>query len=60
MAMTELRPGRYPVRWRESQDDPWHAAGSLDVKALAEGAYYEVQVGASSMRVAQLEEGSAE
>jgi hypothetical protein len=59
MAMTKLRPGHYAVRWRESDDEPWHAAGSLDIKALAEGAYYEVQVGATKMSVAEREEGSA-
>jgi outer membrane biosynthesis protein TonB len=59
MAMTELRPGHYPVRWRESDDESWHTVGSLDIKTLAEGAYYEVQVGTTNMRVAQREEGSA-
>jgi hypothetical protein len=59
MAMAELRPGHYAVRWRESDDKPWHAAGSIDVDELAKGAYYEVQVGPKSVRMLEREEGSA-
>ena len=59
IAMLELRPGRYKVRWRESDTQPWHAAGTVRVAALAEGAYYEVRVGLSSVQVGQREEGSA-
>lgn len=60
MAMTDLRPGHYTVRWRESDDAPWHAAGRIRVEELAKGGYYEVQVGAKSVRLIQREEGSAQ
>jgi serine/threonine protein kinase len=58
MAMTDLRPGHYTVRWRESDDEPWHAAGSIDVAVLSKGAYYEVQVGPKSVDVFERKEGS--
>jgi serine/threonine protein kinase len=59
MAMTDLRPGHYAVRWRESDDEPWHAAGAIDVAALSKGAYYEVQVGPKSVDMFERKEGSA-
>jgi serine/threonine protein kinase len=59
IAMLELRPGKYKVRWRESDTQPWHAAGTVRVEALAKGAYYEARVGSSSVQVVQREEGSA-
>ncbi|KIG16983.1 protein kinase [Enhygromyxa salina] len=59
VAVTELRPGAYPVRWRESDDKPWREAGVMKLAEPKVDAYYEVQVGTTSVRVVLREKGSA-
>ena len=58
VAMTKLRPRKYVVRWRESEDAPWHQSGTLVVDALSKGAYYEVRLGATDMSVKTKQGGS--
>ncbi len=59
-ALTKLKPGSYPVRWRERATDPWKSSGTLQIEnGLPPGSFYDVKLTATSLVVTKGVEGSA-
>ncbi len=57
-ASVDLAPGKYKVRWRAEAGDEWHEVGSIRIKPLPSGEYYQVKLTGSAAIVRAREEGS--
>ncbi|KIG15269.1 Serine/threonine-protein kinase PknB [Enhygromyxa salina] len=59
-ALTTLRPGNYPVRWRETPSEAWNAAGTLRIDSdLASGTFYDVKLTKTTLKATKGAKGSA-
>lgn len=54
-ALTKLKPGKYPIKYRKNGETQWREPGTLNVEALPPGQYYEVKLGATVTATARKE-----